>query len=233
MLKHLSLIVLLFYTGLRAQTANERFVSYTTTPAAVTLYWKDASGQPLRSLQNLKQHVEKNKRKLVFGMNAGMYQTDYSPLGLYIEQGKTRHKLNTRLAPNGGNFYMMPNGVFYTTTDNKAVVCTTQDFKPGAKIKYATQSGPMLLIDGAIHPTFQKGSSNLNIRNGVGILPDGRVVFAVSKNLVNFYDFAQFFADLGCKNALYLDGFVSRAYVPDQNWTQLDGDFGVMIGVTE
>jgi uncharacterized protein YigE (DUF2233 family) len=29
---------------------------------------------------------------------------------------------------------------------------------------------------------------------------------------------------------LYLDGFVSRMYLPAENWLQTDGDFGVMIG---
>ncbi|HXB14083.1 MAG TPA: phosphodiester glycosidase family protein, partial [Bacteroidia bacterium] len=77
------------------------------------------------------------------------------------------------------------------------------------------------------------GSKNLNIRNGVGILPDGKVVFAMSKSEINFYDFAEYFKNLGCRNALYLDGFVSRAYLPEQNWIQTDGDFGVLIGITE
>jgi uncharacterized protein YigE (DUF2233 family) len=91
----------------------------------------------------------------------------------------------------------------------------------------------MLLINGNIHPAFIKGSSNLNIRNGVGILPDNTIVFVMSKTQVNFYDFASYFKKLGCKNALYLDGFVSRVYLPDQNWIQTDGNFGVMIGVTK
>ncbi len=91
----------------------------------------------------------------------------------------------------------------------------------------------MLLIDGAVHPAFKKGSANLNIRNGVGVLPNGRVLFAVSKEAVNFYDFARFFLSMGCANALYLDGFVSRTYLPSQNWVQLDGNFGVMVAVVE
>lgn len=98
-------------------------------------------------------------------------------------------------------------------------------------MQYTTQSGPMLVINRAIHPEFKEGSANLNIRNGLGILPDGKVLFAMSKTEVNFYDFAQFFKNKGCKNALYLDGFVSRTFAPSQNWQQTDGNFGVMIGV--
>jgi uncharacterized protein YigE (DUF2233 family) len=89
----------------------------------------------------------------------------------------------------------------------------------------------MLVIDGNIHPAFNKASANLNIRNGVGILPDNTIVFAMSKAEINFYDFACFFKNLGCKNALYLDGLVSRTYLPEKGWIQEDGDFGVIIGV--
>ena len=91
----------------------------------------------------------------------------------------------------------------------------------------------MLLIDGAIHPKFTEGSSNVHIRNGVGILPNGNLLFAMSTKTTNFYDFACFFQDKGCKNALYLDGFVSRTYLPSQHWEQLDGNFGVIIAETK
>ena len=87
----------------------------------------------------------------------------------------------------------------------------------------------MMVIDGRIHPKFVKGSKNLNIRNRVGILPDGSVLFAMSKEKVNFYDFALFFKTHGCENALYLDGFVSRTYLPSKKWEQVEGDFGVII----
>jgi uncharacterized protein YigE (DUF2233 family) len=214
-----------------AQRAEDRFVSYTTTPGAIVLYWKDARGQPLKSLQRLKQYIEKQGKTLAFGMNAGMYRPDNSSQGLFIDHGTIRQPLDT--LSGGGNFYMKPNGVFYITTTHHAGVCTTPRFTPYDTITFATQSGPMLLIDGAIHPAFKKGSANLNIRNGVGILPDGQVLFAMSKEPVNFYDFAQFFLSKGCKNALYLDGFVSRTYLPAQDWKQLDGNFGVMIGVAE
>jgi uncharacterized protein YigE (DUF2233 family) len=91
----------------------------------------------------------------------------------------------------------------------------------------------MLLINGEINPHFTKGSVNTNIRNGVGILPNHKVVFAISKELVNFYDFAEYFKNLGCKNALFLDGGISAMYLPEKNWEQLTGDFGVMIGITK
>lgn len=109
---------------------------------------------------------------------------------------------------------MQPNGIFYLTADHKPVICRTADFRPVKNIRYATQSGPMLVVNGSINPLFKKESHNLNIRNGVGILPGGKIVFAMSKEAVNFYDFADHFRQIGCSNALYLDGFVSRTFFP-------------------
>jgi len=213
-------------------SGNENILSYTTDvkSADLKLYWKNDSAKPFKSILNLKNRLEEKNKTLLFAMNGGMYKEDNSPLGLYIEEGKTLSRLNTFSA--AGNFYLKPNGVFYITANKEAVVCQTPAFPKKEKINYATQSGPMLVIDGEIHKEFKQGSVNLNIRNGVGILPDGRVIFAMSKQPINFYDFAKYFKDLGCKNALYLDGFVSRTYLPEKNWLQTDGNFGVIIGVT-
>jgi uncharacterized protein YigE (DUF2233 family) len=232
----ISFVLILSSANMRFVTArqdSDLFVSYKVdiSKADLRLYWKNDKGQQFNSIANLKTWVESKNKKLVFAMNGGMYMEDRSPLGLYIENSKQLRRLNT--AHGSGNFYLQPNGVFYITTDNKAGICKTQDFENKVKIKYATQSGPLLVIDGAINAVFTKGSANTNIRNGVGVLPGGEVVFAMSKSDVNFYDFAQYFQNLGCKYALYLDGFVSRTYLPEKNWTQTDGDFGVIIGVTK
>ncbi|KUJ59969.1 hypothetical protein AR687_20320 [Flavobacteriaceae bacterium CRH] len=224
------ILVVTLFIGAKAYNENS-FLAYTvdTKKQDLKLYWKNENGQAFSSIQNLKLWIEKKNLTLYFAMNAGMYKKDHSPQGLYIEKQKTLSPLDTTKAV--GNFYLKPNGVFYLTTENVAEICTTERFRDNKKVKYATQSGPMLLIDGKIHPDFKEGSANLNIRNGVGILPDGKVVFVLSKNEVNFYDFASYFKSLGCKNALYLDGFVSRAYLPSQNWIQTDGDFGVLFAV--
>jgi uncharacterized protein YigE (DUF2233 family) len=211
---------------------DDQILSYTvdTKTQNLQLFWKDEKGEILKSFQNLKQYVERKNLTLTFAMNGGMFNKDFSPQGLFIENKQTLAALDT--AEGNGNFYIKPNGVFYITTNNAPIICKTTDFKDNGKVKYATQSGPMLVIDGQIHDAFKSGSANLNIRNGVGILPDNKVVFAMSKTEINFYDFAKYFQNLGCKNALYLDGFVSRTYLPEKSWTQTDGNFGVMIGVT-
>lgn len=214
------------------QISDDSILSYTVDIKSqdLQLYWKNDKGEILSSIQNLKTYVESIGQTLVFAMNGGMFKRDHSPQGLFIQQQKTLAPLDT--SSGRGNFYLKPNGVFYITTANVPGICTTKDFVDTGDIKYATQSGPMLVADGEIHPAFKKGSENLNIRNGVGILSDNKVVFAMSKAEVNFYNFASYFQRLGCKNALYLDGAISRTYLPEKNWIQTDGEFGVIIGAT-
>ncbi len=217
------------FTQGQCPTSNDSLLIYCINPQKQNLkfYWKDDTNKPFKNFENLKNWLNTKGQKLVFAMNGGMYKTDNSPLGLYIDSGKSVVSINKASA--SGNFYLKPNGIFYITKGNVAVVNTTEKFKSGSNIKYATQSGPMLVIDGRIHPEFKQGSTNVNIRNGVGVLANGEVIFVMSKQPINLYDFANFFLKSGCKNALYLDGFVSRTYLPAQNWKETSGDFGVII----
>jgi len=178
----------------------------------------------------LEDELLKKNKKLLFAMNGGMFLKDFSPQGLYIEKGEEFTPIDNQ-QDGYGNFYLQPNGVFYINNDGDAGISTSKQFIP-KNIKYATQSGPMLVIDGKMHPAFTEGSNNTYVRNGVGILPNGNILFAISKEKINFYDFAMFFKKQGCKNALYLDGFVSRMYWPEKGIKQ-DGQFGVIIAVVE
>ena len=212
---------------------DERFVSFTVNPKKENLkfYWKNENGENFKNVENLKLWLKKKRKKLIFGTNGGMYKKDNSPQGLYIENGFKIIEIDTTTG--NGNFYLKPNGIFYISTDKIPTICSTEKFTDNININFATQSGPMLIIDGNIHSEFQKNSVNLNIRNGVGILPNNEVIFAMSKKEINFYEFAKYFKELGCKNALYLDGFVSRTYLPEKKWKQTDGNFGVIIGVSK
>jgi uncharacterized protein YigE (DUF2233 family) len=221
-------------TSLIQSDNNEPFLSYTVNPDSQQLafHWKDDKGNILKSFKNLKTWLNANNEELVFAMNGGMFTKGRAPLGLYIENGQTLKKVN-RTKESYGNFYLQPNGIFYLTNDNKPVICKTTDFKNIENIKYATQSGPLLLINGKYHRKLNKGSTSVHFRNGVGILPNGNLIFAMSKQKVNFYDFATFFKEQGCKNALYLDGFVSKTYLPEKGYGQLNSSFGVMIAVSK
>lgn len=227
----LTIIALTAYTN---QTkSDENFVSYTVNPkkANVKLYWKNDKGEVLNNFKKMKSFIEEKNEKLLFAMNGGMFHRNYSPVGLYIENSKMIRKLNN--SSGKGNFYLKPNGTFYITSENIANICQTSKFVYNDNIKYATQSGPMLVINNKIHSAFTKGSKHLNIRNGVGILPNNELFFAMSTEKISLYDFAEYFKNKGCKNALFLDGYVSKIYYPAENWKQTNGNFGVMIGVTK
>ncbi|MFW2061635.1 phosphodiester glycosidase family protein, partial [Acinetobacter baumannii] len=81
---------------------------------------------------------------------------------------------------------------------------------------YATQSGPMLVINGRINPLFIATSDSKKIRNGVGI-KNNKLYFVISKYRVNFYSFSQFFQKfLEVEQSLYLEGYISSLYL-DKN----------------
>lgn len=229
----LILIGVLFFEFTFNDQSDEQFVVYQVNPKKeqVALYWKNEKNKNFGSLNNLKFWLDENNKELLFAMNGGMYKRDYSPQGLFIQEGNIKSPIDTTTA--SGNFYLKPNGIFYITNEKEAFVCKTEDYISNKNIQYATQSGPMLVVDGEIHKAFSKKSTNLNIRNGVGVLPNNNILFVMSKKEINFYEFAEYFKNLGCKNALYLDGFVSRVYCPKENWEQTDGNFGVIIGVTK
>jgi uncharacterized protein YigE (DUF2233 family) len=158
-----------------------------------------------------------------------MYEEDRSTVGLLIQKGIVVKKLNLRNAK--GNFYLKPNGVFFIDHDHRArIMESTQYAGLEDSTLWATQSGPLLVNHGKIHPVFVKNSVNRLIRSGVGVTESGKVIFVISKGPVNFYDFAEYFKALGCPNALFLDGTVSAFYSPTHPET-LPHNFGPMVGV--
>ena len=165
-------------------------------------------------------------------MNGGMYHKDWSPVGLYVEDGRELKKANTANGP--GNFHLKPNGVFYANVDSAGVVETGRYLRQKPKAEIATQSGPMLVIDGRIHPKISEEGVSRKMRNGVGVRNGKTVVFAISEELVTFGQFARLFRDaLGCSNALFLDGSVSSLYAPALNRADARWPMGPIIGAVE
>ncbi|MCB2413051.1 phosphodiester glycosidase family protein [Demequina sp. TTPB684] len=155
--------------------------------------------------------------------NAGIFTPVFAPGGLLVSDGVTLVDLN--LADGGGNFHLKPNAVFQIADDGTAAVVESSQYT-GEGVRHATQSGPALLLDGQVHPEFREGSTNLAFRSGVGVSPDGATVYlALSWTLTNLHDFATLFRDqLGCEDALYLDGQISRL------WVAGDGEPDVFAG---
>ncbi len=213
------------------------YIGFEATPETkIKMFWKDDRGALLGSLGRLKAYVEGQGDTLLYACNAGMYMENRSPLGYYVQDGKLLQILNS--GSGSGNFYLKPKAVFYVEENGKAYIEPVETAVSRKKlieknIAFASQSGPMVLENGIINPLFKRGSTNLNVRNGVGILANGNAYFAMSTFPVSFYDFALHFKEKGCSDALYFDGFVSRSYCPSLGYEQLDGYFGVMVGVVK
>lgn len=254
--KHLALIPLLLlvtiFTAAQpvlAQPCEEetfagtKFIVCSVTPGHddLRLFWKDARGQPYRRFPAIAKAVADEGRTLVFAINAGMYQTDFSPIGLYVENGKELRPANTKTidGPSGKvpNFYKKPNGVFFLNDTHAGILPTADYLKRRPKTRFATQSGPMLVIKNKLNPIFIAGSTDRTRRSGAGVCDGGLVRFAISEDPVNFHDFARLFREhLRCPNALFLDGGNGVGiYEPSigRNDISWHGGFGPVIGLVE
>ncbi|RBP06289.1 uncharacterized protein YigE (DUF2233 family) [Roseiarcus fermentans] len=181
----------------------------------IRLFWKGGDDRPFGSLGALADALQKRGERLVFAMNAGMFREDQSPVGLYIENGRRLRGVDTR---DGGasNFRMKPNGVFWIGDGVAGVAETGRYLADRPPARYATQSGPMLVIDGRIHPKIRPDGTSAKIRNGVGVDDHGQVTFAIADAPVTFDVFARLFRDgLGARDALFLDGSLSSLYAPE------------------
>ena len=196
----------------------------------LSLHWRNpTTGQPYRTFGELRRRLAKEGRDLVFATNSGIYAPGLRPLGLHVEGGRVLAPLNN--ARSGGNFALRPNGVFWMKGTRAGVTETDAYRRLNPEPEFATQSGPLLLAGGRVHPEFNRGGTSFKVRSGVGVCRGGEVKFAVSAGPVNFYSFAVFFRDtLGCPDALYLDGSIS-AYATTQSDTQF-ADFAGMWAVT-
>ena len=169
--------------------------------------------QPIRRLSDLEVALGGRAAKVAFAMNAGMYDEDGRPIGLAVVEGRQKHPINRR--EGGGNFHLLPNGVFQVDKNGRAQIIATPQWRPSRSIRLATQSGPMLVIHGKLHPAFEPDGSSRYVRNGVGIAPGGTAQFVISGEPVSFGKFARFFRDaLQAREALFLDGAVSALWDP-------------------
>ena len=200
--------------SLNFDNADYTVCTFDLRQTKLALYNLDDQGRPYGSFGALSTDLARKGRSLLFAMNAGMYDVSLKPIGLYVEHGRQVKNVNIRNGP--GNFHMKPNGVFFVSGDNAGILETGTYLRIRPVVEFATQSGPMLVIDGAIHPKFSPDGPSLKRRNGVGLSDDHTAVFAISDSEVNFHSFARLFRDaLNCRNALFLDGTVSSLYSPE------------------
>ena len=188
-------------------------------------------GEKIGTFSRAEVEVSSENQQIVFAMNAGMYHPNREPVGLYIEDGEEVMRIITNDGP--GNFGLLPNGVFCLSGDTAAIIESRTFAANPPACQYATQSGPMLVIEGELHPRFLVNSDSFNIRNGVGVTTDGSIVTAISDRAVTFHQFGRLFRDvLNTPNALFLDGRVSKLYAPDLDRRDIGFPMGPMLVVT-
>ncbi|MDA9951957.1 phosphodiester glycosidase family protein [Chitinophagales bacterium] len=201
---------------------DKKYTIFVVDPAKfeIELFNFNESTNKFYNFNSIRKTLMERQKKMLMVMNAGMYKPDRTPQGLYINNGVEYYGVDTVKHNKKGNFFdLPPNGIFTLDFNNHAQVITTNNFRnldsaTVSTIKLATQSGPMLLINNVMNTYFQKGSKNLNIRNGVGVNNNGEIIFIISNERVNFYEFAELYRFFGCSNALYLDGAISKMAVP-------------------
>ena len=196
----------------------------------IRLFYRDGDGTLFGSFSALAESLEDRDLSLLVAMNGGMYHPDRRPVGLFIEDGREVSPLVVSDGP--GNFGMLPNGVF-CLGDGSATIIETRAFASrGDTCRFATQSGPLMVEDGRLHPRFLPDSTSRFVRNGVGVRDDGSVVIAISDAPVTFHRFARLFRDrLGTPDALYIDGRVSRLYAPEAGRADIGLPLGPILGV--
>jgi len=205
------------------------------------LFWKGADGEPYRNFSKVADAVAAKGKTLSFAFNAGMYREDFAPMGLFVEDWQELVAADTKVPQRASgpipNFYKKPNGVFYFDNDSAGIVSTDRFLKRRPQARFATQSGPMLVIQNKLNPILIKGSTDRTRRSGVGVCADETIRFAISEDAVNFYDFASLFRDeLKCANALFLDGGGGAGiYNPamGRNDISWHGGYGPIVGFVE
>ncbi len=196
------------------------------------LFHRDENGQPFKRFDRLAPWLESHSQKLVFAMNAGMYHGDFSAVGLFVSGGQQAVPLNT--ANGDGNFFLKPNGVFAVTATGARVIESSEYPKLRERVILATQSGPLLVRGGKLHPAFKANSESRLFRNGVGVPSPDVALFVISEAPVNFYEFATLFRDkLRCPDALFLDGTISSLHALELKRSDFRMDLGPIIAVTK
>ncbi len=215
-------------TGLEHEN-NSYTVCDVTAAEDLRLFQIAPDGEPYITFDRVNDALATKGETLGFAMNAGMYHPDRSPVGLMIENGQQRAGIVTSDGP--GNFGLLPNGVF--CIENGFSIIESRAFAIALPAcRYASQSGPMLVIDGALHPRFLPNSPSRYIRNGVGVSADSsRAFFVISQQRVTFAEFARVFRDaLNTPQALYFDGNVSRLFAPEIGRHDIGFPMGPIVG---
>ncbi|KQW63620.1 phosphodiester glycosidase family protein [Variovorax sp. Root411] len=225
----LLLLAALLFAGLAAADPGFTVVKVDLRTERLELFLRDDAGVPFKRFDRLDAWLKERHRQLDFAVNAGMYHEDFSPVGLLVRDGREEAPLN--LAEGVGNFFLKPNGVFFVSHAGPRVVESSEYPALAKGVRLATQSGPLLLRHGVVHPAFIPHSDSRKIRNGVGVIGH-TAIFVISEKPVNFHEFALYFRDvLHCRDALYLDGTVSALHSATLHRSDFVRELGPILGI--
>lgn len=214
---------------------GSRFIvcTYDARRQDMRLYSRAAAGGYLRNFDKLQRQLGAETRNVRFAMNAGMFNAGGAPIGLYVENGEEQKSISLTEGP--GNFHLKPNGVFWQGGDGLLHIETSETYaRELREPRWATQSGPMLVIDGEMHPRFADNGVSRLVRNGVGLRDAHTAYFVISSGMVSFGRFARFFRDeLKCRDALFLDGTVSSLWAPSIGRADDNQELGPMVVVLD
>jgi uncharacterized protein YigE (DUF2233 family) len=218
-------------SALRFEGAAYTICTFDARRDTIQMFWRGADGRPYGAFAPLAAALNAGGRELRFAMNAGIFEADTTPVGLYIEDSKQLRRPDLR--EGASNFHLKPNGVFFVGDASVGVMESTRFVAAAPPARYATQSGPMLVIDGQIHPKILPTGTSAKTRNGVCVRNGVTAVFAISDEPVTFYAFARLFRDaLDCRDALYLDGSISSLFSADLKRDDALWPIGPIIAVT-
>jgi uncharacterized protein YigE (DUF2233 family) len=149
---------------------------------------------------------------VVFATNGGIFERPEAATGLLISGGTEIHPIN--LANGAGNFFLKPNGILFRTDDGRWHIVESGEFealrsKQVATVTDATQSGPLILRKGIIHPAIQPTSQNKLLRNAACVDAKGGLHLIMTRGDGTFHEVARTAIDMACTDALYLDGVIS------------------------
>lgn len=186
-------------------------------------------GSPSQTIEELRAKLEASGARPFAITNAGIFEPDHRPTGLLVVDGREAGKLNT--AQGHGNFFLQPNGVLVLAPAPTIVETSAFAASPPAASQ-ATQSGPLLVSAGRLHPKLSRSSSNKALRSGAGVDSGGRLYLAISREETTFWALATLLRDaLGCPDALYLDGAISELWAPSLGRTATSQRFSGLISV--
>jgi uncharacterized protein YigE (DUF2233 family) len=228
----------------RAQGVSEPFVKTAKTRTGSVTYvvmgrngydmdiFSKEAGEPY-DFASVVQQCTGAKRQVVFAMNGAKCDKNLKPLGLLIK-GLVEHK--KFVWPDANVFSPVgPSAVFATERDKDvSYIIAADNFKAAnalANYRLAIQSGTILISRNFLNKNIIRASGR-QVYNGMGMRANGDMVFAVTNDKMDMREFALFFQEQDCRDAMLLDeGANCQWYAPGKE--KKPGKMGEIIVVTK